>query len=299
MNFPNATIILSVNKNFKPFLRLLFKNLQFSGVRYELFIISECEDCNFEFLSPKKVYINKNGSECINEIIAQVSSSNLIFISEPFICKVNWLKNFISLKNKTLNCGSVILPFHSYISNLELTHRISCDFEIEDVYVTKKNVFCGITLLGLETVKMLGGFNIELPFDEAIVEYNLRAKKIGRNNIVSFEFLTALFEHKNIEISNCLDIIIERKIRDFTPIEQIAYHDLDNFFIHNKLEAEKFMFEFTGVFGFNCNCLNQNLTKNLNKFCAKFNLSYEIKSVFLSSAQRLDKTLYILFSPKH
>ena len=298
MNLPNATIILSVNESFKPFLRLLNRNLQWSGVRYELFIISEFLDYNFEFLSPKQVFLNENGSECINKVVAQTSTPNFIFISEPFLCKENWLKDLITLKNKIQNCGNVILPFHSFINNFDFTHTLNNDFELEDVLVLNKDVYCGLTLVGIETVKMLGGFNLDLSFDEAVTEYTIRAKKIGQNNIVSFDFVTALLQQKNVEISDSKNLLVERKIREFTPVEEIAYHDLDNFFYKNKIEGEKFMFDFTGTFGFRCMCLNQSALKKLDKFCIHYNLSFEIRSYFLSAEQKLNKNIYVVFTFK-
>jgi hypothetical protein len=298
MNLPNASILLSVNESFKPFLNLFNRNLQFSGVRYELFIISELPDFNFEFLSPKKVFLNESGSECLNEIVAHTSTPNFVFISEPFLCKKNWLKNLITLKKSIQNCGNVILPFHSFIDNFEFTHTLNNSFEIQDVLVPIKDIYCGVTLVGIETVKMLGGFNLELSFDEAIVEYTLRAKKIGQKNIASFDFITALSHQKNIEILESKSLLIERKIREFTPVEEIAYHNLDVFFENNKIQAEKFMFDFTGIIGFRCMCLNQSALENLIDFSNNYNLSFEIKSYFLTVEQKLNKNTYILFSLK-
>jgi hypothetical protein len=298
MNLPNATIILSVNESFKPFLRLLNRSLKCSGVRYELFIISELLDFNFEFLNPKKVFTDKNGSECINKIVAQTSTPNFVFISEPFLCKENWLKELINLKNKIQNCGNVILPFHSFIDNFELTHTLNNEFELEDVLVPIKNIYCGSTLIGIETVKMLGGFNLELPFDEAVTEYTLRTKRIGQNNVVSFDFQTALLDKKNVEIPDDKNLVVERKIREFSPVEEIAYHDLDNFLNKNGIQGEKFMFDFTATFGFRCVCLNQSDLKKLDMFCIHFNLSFEIRSYFLSAEQKLNKNTYVLFTYK-
>jgi hypothetical protein len=172
------------------------------------------------------------------------------------------------------------------------------EFELKDVLVPTKDIYCGLTLVGIETVKMLGGFNLELSFDEAVTEYTLRAKKIGQNNVVSFDFLTALLPQKNIEIIDSENLLVERKIREFSLVEEIAYHDLDNFFDKNNIEGEKFMFDFTGTFGFRCMCLNQNTLKKLNTFCTHFNLSFEIRSYFLSAEQKLNKNLYVVFTYK-
>jgi hypothetical protein len=298
MNLPNATIFVSVNESFKPFLRLFQRNLQCSGVRYELFIISELLDFSFDFLSPKEVFVKQNGSECINKIVSKSATPNFVFISEPFLCKSNWLKDLINLKNKIQNCGNVVLPFHSYINNFELTHTLDNDFELADVLVLKENIYCGATLIGIETVKMLGGFNPELSFDEAIVEYTLRTKKIGQNNVVSFDFASALLPHKNISVTDDKNFIVERKLREFSPVEEIAYHDLDNLFELSGIEAEKFMFDFTASFGFRCMCLNQEHLTFLTDFCIRFNLRFEIRSYFLSSEQRLNKNTYIVFTYK-
>jgi hypothetical protein len=298
MNLPNATIVVSVCEKFKPYLKLLNDNLNKSGARFELFVITDIENLEVSFMKPKKVYFcqNKGATEYLNEVILKPNNC-LVLISEPFLCQENWLKNLINFKENLHNCGSVCLPFHSYIDNIVLSHALNNQFEISDVYVLKQNAYCGITCIGQEAINSIGGFNTELKFENSIVEYIERLKKIGSQNFISLEFATNLFSKKNISI-NDKDIQIERPIRQFSPIEEIAYHSLDDFFVKTKLQAEKFMFDFTATFGFRCMCLEQNQISKLIKFCSKYNLNFSIKSHFVTKEQRLNKNTYVIFELK-
>lgn len=297
MNLPNATIVVSVNEKFKPYLNLLNENLKKSGARFELFIITNVKDLDVSFLKPNKKYVcqDEEGSEYLNEVIRKPNNC-LVLISEPFLCQSNWLKKLIEFKDNLHSCGSVILPFHSYIQDFELTHTLNNEFELSDVYALPKPKYCGITLIGQEAINLIGAFNSELDFDSAIVEYIYRLKKLGIENFVSFEFATNIFEKKHLNEFDLSNLQIERAIRSFSPIEEIAYNNLDSWFQKANLQAEKFMFEFTATFGFRCMCLNSYQLQLLQQFSLHYNLTFEIKSHFLSSEQRLQKNTYVIFT---
>jgi hypothetical protein len=296
MNIPNVVIVVSINQNFKPFLKLFNLALNDSGVRFELYVITELEKEEISFLKAKKIFHQKNtlGSEYLNEIITN-QSNYFVFISEPFLVEKNWLKKMINFKQKLLNCGSCILPFHSHIDNLELNLVLNNDYELSSVYTQKEDGYCGITLFGQEVINAIGGFNCELDFNNAILEYTLRSKKKGFQNFVCFEFATNIFNKKKLFYNKNITVI-ERPIREFTTIEEIAYNNLDNLFATENIEAEKFMFDFTATLGFRCVSLDVKQINSIINFGNQHNLQFTIKSNFLSTEQRLNKNIYLFFN---
>lgn len=300
MEIPNATIVVSVYDSFKPYLKLLNSNLSKSGVRFELFVITHLNNSEFSILKPKQVfYAEKNkGSECINRIINENPNNDFVFISEPFLCNENWLLKHINFKNKLQGCGSVLMPFNRYISNFKLSYCLNKDFELSDVYIPNEISNFGIPLICNESIKSIGGFNTNLSVEQGVLEYLYRISKVGFSNLASFEFLTPILNRNAIHFENEQKVDIYQPIREFSPIEEIAYHSLDDFFAKNNLEAEKFMFDLTATFGFRCMCLTQDLIKKIDSFCLNHNLTYQIKSQFLSSEQRLNKNTYIILSIK-
>jgi hypothetical protein len=87
-------------------------------------------------------------------------------------------------------------------------------------------------------------------------------------------------------------------LRTLTPIEEMAYHDLDNLLHEENLPAQKFIFEFSCVFGFRCMCLNKQNLEKIDWFATRFNLKYEIKSKFLNAEQKLNNNVWVIFSTK-
>ena len=81
MDIFTATFIVSVNEKLLPFLTLIKGNLDKSGVRYELFIISNLEtQYDFSDLKPKmvlKANPEKLETEILNEFLLSISSSSI------------------------------------------------------------------------------------------------------------------------------------------------------------------------------------------------------------------------------
>jgi hypothetical protein len=304
MIISNATFIVSVNEKFLPFLKLLKGNFEKSGVRYELFIISNLSTpYDFSDLKPKMVLetnSEKFETEILNDFLLSISTSNIFIIQEPFLCSDNWAKDNIHVKDNLLNIGVLTIPFNTYYNNFNLTHTLNKNFDLEDICALNKNIYCGLTIISLDTVKMLGAFNTDFPIVEAILEYSIRATKLGYQNYSSLNFITPIYDKiESIEISEILENAnIHIPLKTFSPIEEMAYHDLDNFLHTNKLDGQKFYLEFSGVFGFRCSSINSILIKNINSFSKRFNLSYEIKSIFLEQEQKLNRNIWIMFSEK-
>jgi hypothetical protein len=303
MEISNATFIVSINENFLPFLNLLKGNLDKSGVRYELFIISNLEaPYDFSDLKPKMVLEanpDKLETDILNEFLLSISTSNVIIIQEPFLCSEDWAKENIYLKEKLLNIGVLTIPFNTFHDNFNLTSTLNKNFDLEDVNALNKNIYCGLSIVPLETIKMLGAFNPNNCLKIALLEYSVRATKLGYQNYSSLSFITPIYNKHSIEL---LDIPENSKLQIplklFSPIEEMAYHDLDNFLDANKIDGQKFYLEFSGVFGFRCSSINSSLINNINSYSKRFNLSYDIKSMFLDQEQKLNRNIWILFSAK-
>ena len=304
MDIFTATFIVSVNEKLLPFLTLIKGNLDKSGVRYELFIISNLEtQYDFSDLKPKmvlKANPEKLETEILNEFLLSISSSSIFLIEEPFLCSDNWAKENIYVKDNLLNIGLLTIPFNTYHNNFSLTHTLNKNFDLQEVYALNKNINCGLTIIPLETIKLLGAFNCEYPIKKAILEYSVRATKLGYQNFSSVGFITPIYDKiESIELSVISETTrVQVPLKQFSPIEEMAYHDLDNFLYTNKIDGQKFFLEFSGVFGFRCLSVSSILINKINLFSKRFNLSYEIKSMFLEQEQKLNRNIWIIFSAK-
>jgi hypothetical protein len=301
MKISNATFIVSIDENFLPFLNLLKGNLDKSGVRYELFIISNLQaPYDFSDLKPKMVLEanpDKLETDILNEFLLSISTSNVFIIQEPFLCSDDWAKNNICVKDNILNIGVLTIPFNTYHNNFNLTSTLNKNFDLEDVCALDKNIYCGLSIVPLETIKMLGAFNTNYSLKKAVLEYSVRATKLGYQNYSSLSFITPIYDKTHtVEVSEITNLQIPLKL--FSPIEEMAYHDLDNFLHTNKIDGQKFYLEFSGVFGFRCSSINSILMKSINSYSKRFNLSYDIKSMFLGQEQKLNRNIWILFSAK-
>lgn len=306
MSFPTATFIVSVDKKTFPYINLLKANLDKSGVRYELIILSE-HNQGYKFLELKpKLVIEKsnetNGAETfyqeLNNFLANVSTPNVFFISEPFLCPENWAKRQIDTHNNILNIGVLTIAYSDVIKNLNLTHTLNRDYELTDVYALERNIYCGIYLLPIETIQTLGAFCVMPTFKESILQYSLRSLKMGLRNYASLELITAILSQEEILVLDESVSEIQIPIRPFNAIEEMAYHDLDNLLFENKISGKKFIFDFTGVFGFRSECLSQENIDQIHSFALRFNLTFNIKSGFLSREQLLNQNVWVIFKFK-
>lgn len=302
MNFPNATFIVCVDEKFIPYLKLLKSNLNKSGVRYELFILSLLDEkFDFSDLQPKKVWKKSNvinDAFAVNEMLSEVSTENVFIIQEPFLCSENWCKEAIHTKSSILGLGVLIIPYVEHIDNLYQTHTLNKDFDIMDIYALHKNKYCGVYLLSLDTITALGGFNTNLGLKYGVLEYCTRAIKMGLVNYATLKTLTSLTSKEEIVFYTDTPAQIQIPLKTFSPVEEMAYHELDNLLYSCKIEAEKFMTEFMGVFGFRTVCLTQQHIQTIHSYCIRFNLNFEIKSGFLSAEQKLNKNVWIIFKTK-
>jgi hypothetical protein len=306
MAFPTATFFVSVDKKTFPFLSLFKSNFDKSGVRYELIILSEITtEYDYSELKPKLILEKSqelNGTELfyqrLNNSLANISTPNVFFISDPFLCSDNWAKKYINTKDKIQGIGVLTIAFSDSMKNLHLTHTLNNDIELTDVYTMERNVHCGLYLVPIETIQTLGAFSQMSDFKESILQYSLRALKMGLRNYVSLDLITGLLPQEEIVISEESVTDIQIPIRSFTPVEEMAYHDLDNLLFDNKINGHKFIFDFTGVFGFRCECLSHEFLIAIDSFALRFNLSFNIKSGFLSREQVLNKNVWVVFKIK-
>jgi hypothetical protein len=298
-----ATFIVGVDDSFLPFLQVLKNNLNRSGVRYELLIAcSVTQEIDYHDLQPKRVVKTldyQNEVEAFNYLLADVSTSNVFIIKDPFLASESWSKNYIGFKDSIYNIGLLTIGFTSFINNFTLTHTINTNFDLVDVYTLDNNIYCGIQLYPIETISLLGGLNIDLEIRESLIEYGVRALKMGLINVSNSNLITEL---KSIPVSlpinpDTIDVS-QIPIRPITNIEELAYHDLDNLLYDNNIKGTKFCFEFTATLGFRCSSIKQSDIDAIINFAMRFNLIFEIKSVFLSVEQKLNENVWVLFNSK-
>lgn len=304
-----ATFIVCLDKNTLSLLKLFKSNLEKSGVRYELFLISDITDLeatpDYSILQPKIVIEKTNNSEFqydflekFNKALENISTSNVFFILEPFLCNDNWAKNYINEKNNLQDIGSYVIPFCTYINNLTLTYTLDRNFDLKSVYDLETNKYCGIYLFSTDRIHLLGAIDNCETLKESIVKYSIRASKLGYKTIASLQCIIPTQQPINITVEAINIKRLQIPLRTFTQIEEMAYHDLDNLLHEENLPSQKFLFEFSCVFGFRCMCLNKQNIEKINWFATRFNLKYEIKSKFLNAEQKLNNNVWVIFSTK-
>jgi len=304
-----ATFIVCLDKNTLPLLKLFKSNLEKSGVRYELFLIVDITDLettyDYSVLQPKIVIEKTKTTLCpydfaekFSKALENISTSNVFFILEPFLCNDNWAKTYINEKNNLQDIGSFVIPFSTYINNLNLTYTLDRNFDLKSVYDLEKNKYCGVYLFSTDRIHLLGAINNCKTLEESIVKYSIRASKLGYKTIASLQLLIPINEAINITVDSINIKKLQIPLRTFTPIEEMAYHDLDNLLHEENLPAQKFLFDFSCVFGFRCMCLNKQNLEKIDWFATRFNLKYEIKSKFLNAEQKLNNNVWVIFSTK-
>jgi hypothetical protein len=302
-----ATFIVCLNKQTLPFLKLFKSNIEKSGVRYELFLVSDISELeatpDYSELQPKLIIENTNKNHIdfthkISQSFKNISTSNVFFILEPFLCNNDWAKNYINEKNNLQDIGSFVIPFSTYINNLNLTYTLDRNFELKSVYDLELNKYCGIYLFSTDRLNLLGAIDNCETLEEAIVKYSIRASKLGYKTIASLQLIIPIQQPIDITVDSKKVKNLQIAVRTFTPIEEMAYHDLDNLFYEENLPAQKFLFEFSCVFGFRCMCLNKQNLEKIDWYATRFNLKYEIKSKFLNAEQKLNNNVWVIFNTK-
>lgn len=294
---PSCTIFLIVDESQKKDILVYQNLLNNCGVRYELFT------CEKTPILPETKILNPNVRygkhydfpKGLNEAIYRSTTDYILFINQPFISEVDWLKNCLNFLVKSeANC--LIMPYLSYLKAFHKTEFLNPYGEIMDVLVseTKPNDILGMHIFRKNVFYNMGGFlgyqysNLE----ECLIHYR---KKI-ENVLVYNEFLKNIRDnHFSCEINK--DFLQLQPVREFTPVEEIAYHNLEDF-LKTKLDitANTFAFDFQGVFGFRCHFLNNTQLTKLQTYCTHYNLKFEIKYSPIEHEKRVTQNLFVLMT---
>lgn len=296
----SCTIFLIVDKSPKQDI-LVYKNLLSNcGVKYELFtcektpLLDENEILNANVRYGKHYDFPKG----LNEAIYRSTTEYILFINQPFIAEIDWLKDCLNfIENSEANC--LIMPYLSYRKAFHKTEFLNPYGEIMDVLVTetKPNDILGMHIFKKSVFYNMGGFigyqysNLE----ECLIHYR---KKI-ENVIIYNQYLKTIRDNYfTCEINK--DFLQLQPVRDFSPVEEIAYHNLEDF-LEKKLGivANKFAFDFQGVFGFRCETLNNAQFKELQFFCTKYNLEFEMKYASVEKEKTINQNLFVIMKQKN
>ena len=294
---PSCTIFLIVDESQKKDILVYQNLLNNCGVKYELFT---CEKTpilpDTKILNPNKRYgKHYDFPKGLNEAIYRSTTEYILFINQPFISEFDWLKDSLNfLANSEANC--LIMPYVSYRKELYKTEYLNPYGEIMDVLVseTKPNDILGMHIFKKSVFYNMGGF---IGYQKSNLEYCLiHYRKKIENVIVYNKFLKTIRDNDfSCEINN--DFLQLQPVRDFTPVEEIAYHNLDDFFVNKlKANASKFAFDFQGVFGFSCDSLNHQQIKQLQTYCTHYNLKFEIKYASIEKENNIYKNLFVLMT---
>jgi hypothetical protein len=292
MEHPFVTFVIQIDKEHQ--VGIVKSMLKECGVKYELFVIAPFSfhgNLGFE-LNPKQVFLNDTCStgEILSKIILEASTSNIVIIPTPFIAKKEWAREQHRLfDNSTEQC--MVVPYIDYMTELEPSHILDGYFDLVNCYTPKKeNLLYGVHWFELNVFRNTGSVLGET-IDDCLVHY--RTKVEG----CFFPFINLINVApvpKKTEINS--NYLIHTPLRTLTAVEEIAYHDLPNYFLKANLKAHRFSFDFTATIGFRCESLSMEQLNLLNEFCIFKNVKYEIKSIYLSKEQRLGNNLFVFLS---
>ena len=295
----SCTIFLIVDKVPKQDVLVYQNLLNNCGVKYELFT---CEETPIpdetKILNPNirfgKHYDFPKG---LNEGIFRSTTEYILFINEPFIAETDWLKDSLNfLINSEANC--LIMPYLSYRNELHKTQFLNPYGEIMDVLVTetKQNDILGMHIFRKNTFFNMGGFmgyqysNLE----DCLIHYR---KKI--ENVVIYDKFLKTIRDNNFSCEINTNFLSLQPVKDFSPVEEIAYHNLDDFLVNKlSISANKFAFDFLGVFGFRCDTLNSRQLSELGLYATHYNLDFEIKYAFLENEKRVGQNIFVIMKQK-
>ena len=279
---------------------LVYQNLlDKCGVKYELLTFEKTTISDkTELLKPNKRISKYNDfPKALNEGIAKSTTEYILFINEPFIAETDWLKNSLNfLISSEANC--LIMPYLCYRNDLHKTEFLNPYGEIMDVLVTetKQNDILGMHIFKKNTFYNMGGFigNENFKLENCVIHYR---KKI--ENVVIFnKFLKTIRDNCfSCEINT--NFLSLQPVKDFSPVEEIAYHNLDDFLVNKlSISCNKFTFDFLGVFGFRCDSLNSRQLKELELFATHYNLEFEIKYASLQNEKRVRENIFVILKEK-
>lgn len=293
MEHPFVTFVVCIDKEHQ--VGIVKSMLKECGVKYELFVLAPFvfNDNYIAELNPKQVFLSDFGSagESLSKIILNASTSNIVIIPSPFIPKKDWAREQHRLfDNSTEQC--MVVPYIDYLTELEPSHVLDGYFDLVNCYTPKQeNLLYGVHWYEIGVFKANGAI-LGDTIPECLVHFRMKVEGywLAFINLIN---VSPVF--KKIEINN--NYLIHKPLRTLSAIEEIAYHDLPNYFEKSKLKAKRFSFDFTATIGFRCEKLSMEQLNLLHEFCILKNVKYEIKTIHLVKEQRLGNNLFVfLFS---
>lgn len=291
----SCTIILVVDNVLSQEITLYQNLFQNSGVNYELFTCSKHTPIDStKLLSPNLVFgCSADFPKTLNTAIYQAKSDYILFLDTCFIAPNDWLKAYlIALEKSEANC--LIAPYLCYLKDFSKSEYLNPFGEILNTYIAenKPNDILGVHIFNKNVFYSKGGFvgDNNFTLNECLIHYR---KKLP-NIFIDCNFLKVLKNNVfTCEIKK--EFLSEMPLREFSHIEEIAFHNLPNFL--HKVEIihyKKFMLPYVGKFGFRCGQINSNQLKNLMIFCTHYNLQIEICTSFPEKENQFSDNLIVL-----
>ena len=289
MEHPFVTFVICIDKEHQ--VGIVKSMLKECGVKYELFVLAPFvfNENYISELNPKQVFSNFTCSagELLSKIVLDASTSNFVIIPSPFIPKKHWAREQHRLfDNSTEQC--MVVPYIDYLTELEPSHVLDGYFDLVNCYIPKqKNLLYGLHWYELGVFKANGSI-IGDTIPECLVHYRMKVEGywFALINLIN---ITPVFHE--VEINS--KYLIHTPLRTLSAIEEIAYHDLPNYFDKANIKAQRFSFDFTATIGFRCETLSMKQLELLHEFCILKNVKYEIKTIHLVKEQRLGNNLFV------
>jgi len=294
----SCTIFLVVNETKKQDLLIYSDTLNKCGVKYELFTCNKSYVCEkTKSLKPNKAFTNQNNiSLTLNQAVCSSTTDYILFINTPFICEANWLKEYLQFF-ETSEADCLIVPYLDNIDKFVKSEYLNPFGEILDIQIADNSDtnILGMHLFKTSTFLINGGFvsyNFS-PIDECLIHY----RKKCENVIVYNQFLKNIYE-QNFTAEINQKFLQKTPVRNFSPSEEIAFHNLDVFFLKTDLKAQKFMFDFLGVFGFRCEGLNKAQLISLLEYSKFYDLNIDVQYISAKQEKRIRNNIFVVLKRK-
>jgi hypothetical protein len=292
MEHPCVTFVFFIDKVHQ--VSLYKSMLKECGVKYELFVLASFVLGN-EYINELKPNAYQNTEmlteqEALTLFASQATTSNFVIIPKPFIAKANWAREHSFLFEKSIE-QCMVVPYIDYLTELIPSHVIDGYNELVNSFSpNKENMLYGVHWFEISVFKLYGAFLGTNIFD-SLIYYRKKVEGVffPQETLMNIESVP-----KEIVLDE--QFLIHKPLRVLSSVEEIAYHDLSNFFEKAELSAQRFYFAFTATIGFRCDSLNSEQVKKLNEYCILKSVKYEIKSINLSKEQRLGNNLFVFIS---
>lgn len=273
---------------------VLENTLRLAGENVQLLVYSKSTSPQmrqlFETVSDVFVDFNQfeDAPQAINYLLTKITGTYVVLMPYEAILPSKWLSEFLFVFNSFEHFGALTIPYKVDTIELKPVQVLNQNYEIQTLYCAEEYDHYGITCFKTHTLLMTGAFDETLPLKLSLRQYLFRIAMTGLKNYCVLNIpSTSLIQTINSQnefvlYQNTLKELVRKKnpflqLHNLTPLEEIAYHDLDNLVFKLNNGAQKFCSKFIRHFGIVCPSLNSKQINQVKKYALKYNFNFRIE----------------------